>query len=90
MIRHDSIGQKQPEPCSLSGRFRAEERIEDAINVRARYTGAIVSHRDFYPLLPSDLTRIPTESEVRVLEVTFAEGTRAVIPRTNIEVIEGA
>jgi transcription antitermination factor NusG len=40
--------------------------------------------------LPSDLTKIPTESEVRVLEVTFAEGTRAVIPRTNIEVIEGA
>ena len=40
--------------------------------------------------LPSDLTRIPTESEVRVLEVTFVEGTRAVIPRTNIEVIEGA
>jgi hypothetical protein len=39
--------------------------------------------------LPSDLTRIPTESEVRVLEVTFADGARAVIPRTNIEVIEG-
>lgn len=39
--------------------------------------------------LPSDLRKIPTESEVRVLEVTFAEGTRAVIPRTNIEVIEG-
>jgi hypothetical protein len=39
--------------------------------------------------LPSDLARIPTESEVRVLEVTFADGTRAVIPRTNIEVIEG-
>jgi hypothetical protein len=39
--------------------------------------------------LPSDLTKIPTESEVRVLEVTFADGARAVIPRTNIEVIEG-
>jgi hypothetical protein len=39
--------------------------------------------------LPSDLTKIPTESEVRVLEVTFSDGTRAVIPRTNIEVIEG-
>jgi hypothetical protein len=39
--------------------------------------------------LPSDLARIPTESEVRVLEVTFAGGARAVIPRTNIEVIEG-
>lgn len=40
--------------------------------------------------LPSDLTRIPTESEVRVLEVKFPDGSRAVIPRTNIEVIEGA
>ena len=40
--------------------------------------------------LPSDLQKIPTESEVRVLEVTFADGSRAVIPRTNIELIEGA
>jgi hypothetical protein len=40
--------------------------------------------------LPSDLSRIPTESEVRVLEVKFSDGARAVIPRTNIEVIEGA
>ena len=39
--------------------------------------------------LPSDLVNIPTESEVRVLEVRFADGERAVIPRTNIEVIEG-
>jgi hypothetical protein len=39
--------------------------------------------------LPSDLMKIPTESEVRVLEVKFADGARAVIPRTNIEVIEG-
>lgn len=40
--------------------------------------------------LPSDLARIPTESDVRVLEVTFPDGARAVVPRTNIEVIEGA
>jgi hypothetical protein len=40
--------------------------------------------------LPSDLQKIPTESEVRVLEVKFADGARAVIPRTNIELIEGA
>lgn len=40
--------------------------------------------------LPSELTRIPTESEVRVLEVTFPDGSRAVIPRANIELIEGA
>lgn len=40
--------------------------------------------------LPPELQKIPTESEVRVLEVTFAGGSRAVIPRTNIEVIEGS
>jgi hypothetical protein len=40
--------------------------------------------------LPSDLQKIPTESEVRVLEVQFGDGSKAVIPRANIEVIEGA
>jgi len=40
--------------------------------------------------LPSELTKISTESDVRVLEVKFSDGTRVVIPRTNIEVIEGA
>jgi hypothetical protein len=39
--------------------------------------------------LPHELTKIPTESEVRVLEVMFSDGRRVVIPRTNIEVIEG-
>lgn len=40
--------------------------------------------------LPSDLQKIPTESEVRVLEVRFPDDQVAVIPRTNIEVIEGS
>jgi hypothetical protein len=40
--------------------------------------------------LPSELNKIPTESEVRVLEVKFPDGKTVVIPRTNIEVIEGA
>lgn len=40
--------------------------------------------------LPSELQEIPTESEVRVLEVRFGDGRRVVIPRANIEVIEGA
>jgi hypothetical protein len=40
--------------------------------------------------LPPDLQKIPTESEVRVLEVQFGDGSKAVIPRTNVEVIEGA
>jgi hypothetical protein len=38
--------------------------------------------------LPSELQKIPTESEVRVLEVRFGDGRTAVIPRANIEVIE--
>ncbi|MCP9449289.1 MAG: hypothetical protein NNA21_04400 [Nitrospira sp.] len=40
--------------------------------------------------LPSELRKIPTESEVRVLEVRFDDGATVVVPRANIEVIEGA
>ena len=40
--------------------------------------------------LPPELMKIPTESEVRVLEVTLCDGSTVVVPRTNIEVIEGA
>lgn len=40
--------------------------------------------------LPPELTKISTESEVRVLEVMFSDGKKVVVPRTNIEVIEGA
>jgi len=40
--------------------------------------------------LPSDLQKIPTESDVRVMEVRFPDGSKAMIPRTNIELIEGS
>ena len=40
--------------------------------------------------LPTDLQKIPTESDVRVMEVRFVDGSKAVIPRTNIELIEGS
>ncbi|MGH7228073.1 MAG: hypothetical protein ACREIH_02565 [Nitrospiraceae bacterium] len=39
--------------------------------------------------LPTDLGQIETESVVRVLEVKFADGTSAIIPRANMEIIEG-
>jgi hypothetical protein len=39
--------------------------------------------------LPSDLRQIETESHVRVLEVAFQDGAQAVIPRANVEIIEG-
>jgi hypothetical protein len=40
--------------------------------------------------LPSELRKIQTESEVRVLEVRFDDGSTVVVPRANIEVIEEA
>jgi hypothetical protein len=39
--------------------------------------------------LPQDLRQIETESHVRVLEVGFPDKTRAIIPRANVEIIEG-
>ena len=39
--------------------------------------------------LPSELQKIPTESDVRVMGVRFADGSTAMIPRANIELIEG-
>lgn len=39
--------------------------------------------------LPHDLRQIETESRVRVLEVEFGDHTSAVIPRANVELIEG-
>jgi hypothetical protein len=39
--------------------------------------------------LPPDLRQIETESHVRVLEVSFPDKTSAVIPRANVEIIEG-
>ena len=39
--------------------------------------------------LRPELTKIETESEVRVLEVQFADKAIATIPRANVEIIEG-
>jgi len=39
--------------------------------------------------LPHDLRQIETESHVRVLEVEFGDRASAVIPRANVELIEG-
>ncbi len=38
--------------------------------------------------LPSDLVPLETEAKVRVLEVDFGDGTRAMLPRANVEMIE--
>ena len=38
--------------------------------------------------LPPDLAPLETEAKVRVLEVEFGDGTRAMLPRANVEMIE--
>ena len=82
--------QHRPKAVSISDPAKAAElqkQLGDSVRViRDPLFGKIGE----VSALPSDLASIPTESEVRVLEVTFANGARAVIPRTNIEVIEGS
>ena len=39
-------------------------------------------------VLPPELTALETEAKVRVLEVDFGNGTRALMPRANVEMIE--
>jgi hypothetical protein len=39
--------------------------------------------------LPPELTKLDTETMVRVLEVQFDNGEKAILPRANVEIIEG-
>jgi hypothetical protein len=39
--------------------------------------------------LPPELCVLETEAKVRVLEVEFEDGTRTILPRANVEMIEG-
>jgi hypothetical protein len=53
--------------------------------IREPYFGRLGKVTD----LPSELRPLETEATVRVLEVAFAGGERAVLPRANVEMIEG-
>jgi hypothetical protein len=52
--------------------------------IREPYFGAIGK----VTALPPELQVLKSEAKVRVLEVEFADGSRAVIPRANVELIE--
>ena len=39
--------------------------------------------------LPTELRVLETEAKVRVLEVEFEDGTKTILPRANVEMIEG-
>jgi len=53
--------------------------------IREPYFGRLGSVTD----LPSELQPLETEARVRVLEVELAPGERVVLPRANVEMIEG-
>ena len=73
--------------ADLSSQVKAGAKIGDPVRViRAPFFGRIGE----VVALPSDLLMIPTESHVRVMEIQFADGTKAVVPRANVEIIEGS
>jgi hypothetical protein len=53
--------------------------------IRAPYFG----HIGQVSALPSGLQQVESGARVRVLEVEFEDGSRAVVPRANVELIEG-
>jgi hypothetical protein len=80
IIPHDSS-------VSTSGAAREEGGMEigSAIRViRQPYFGKIGK----VSALPHELQKLESESYARVLEVTFDEGSKAVVPRANVELIE--
>lgn len=72
--------------AGAAGEARAGVKVGDQVRViREPFFGKIGRVSG----LPSGLAAIPTESRVRVMEVAFPDGSQAVVPRANIEVIEG-
>jgi hypothetical protein len=53
--------------------------------IREPYFGLLGDVTD----LPSELQHIETEAKVRVLEVKLADGRKVILPRANVEMIEG-
>ncbi|MDE3035114.1 MAG: hypothetical protein KGO52_03785 [Nitrospirota bacterium] len=91
VIRPEIIIPKPAQPSAVSSaRASADERTgiragDQVRIIRDPLFGRIGSVKS----LPPDLRQIETESHVRVLEVGFADGSSTVIPRANVELIEG-
>jgi hypothetical protein len=76
---------KEKMDASREGWERGAMKEGDSIRIiRDPFFGTIAKVK----ALPNELRKIETESPVRVLEATFADGTDAVIPRANVELIE--
>lgn len=78
-------------PVGADVRGRESGREQGALNIgspirviRAPYFGRLGR----VAALPAELQLLETEAKVRVLEVEFGDGSRAVVPRANVELIE--
>lgn len=78
-------GEGGTEQAAVSGTDRGGVKVGDQVRViREPFFGRIGQVAG----LPADLTVIPTESRVRIMEICFPDGSKAVVPRANVEVIE--
>jgi len=88
-------GVLRPEIIIPHDRFKPESEASEDLStgmrpgtlmrvIRAPYFGRLAR----VVSLPPELHKIKTESYVRVVEIEFDNGTRAVVPRANVEIIE--
>jgi transcription antitermination factor NusG len=81
-----------PMPGDVKSYFKKEEAENIGIQVgspvrviRQPYFGRLGQVVD----LPPQLQQLETESSARILQVEFADGQKAIVPRANVEMIEG-
>ena len=75
----------EPMDAKVAGKVREGAKVGDLVRViREPFFGRIGEVVG----LPSDLVRIPTESQVRTMEIKFSDGSQATVPRANVEIIE--
>jgi hypothetical protein len=77
------------------GDVHMKEKVEAAetIGLTEGYPVRVIRQPHFGRLgkvsgLPPELQKLESESKARVLEVEFGDGTKAIIPRANVEMLE--
>jgi transcription antitermination factor NusG len=80
-------------PAASQVKVEESARSEEIQGLQAGSVVRVIRHPYFGQLgkvtdLPSPLQKLESESKARVLEVEFDDGTRATVPRANVEMIE--
>jgi transcription antitermination factor NusG len=80
-------------PAASQARIEESVETEEIHGLQAGSVVRVIRHPYFGRLgkvtdLPSPLQKLESESKARVLEVEFDDGTRAIVPRANVEMIE--